>query len=571
MLNGKYYAKFQPDSGLTIPATQRILRNAPNVNPQSISVEDARAVFAKHSFTLSDLANVVTGELLDNSTFFIGNEVRLWIGRMTGSFAFSDYFELPKTLVKTVKFKNEDFAFTSQELPGTWQVPRFNTQDTLLADTVAGAGTLVATLDISGFPTTGEIFIKDEFVTYTSKVDGTKTFTLSGVTANDHSASDELFNVTTLTGNPLDLFLQILISDGGGGSFDVLSEGLGVNPADIDITAITSIRNDFFSGQTYTFKVFGVENILRFIEDELLITTNCRLTQSSRSLITLILLDKIEFGNASRTFDSSNIIRKSAGLQVNENTIRNVVIFKYDYDATTETYGSFIRTQDDASVAAFPEKKPFEIKSKGVTTANGGLNIAQDRSARWLNRLSTVAPKITLKTRISSMLAAVGERVLVDFNLPSEDGDRVYFSELEVSKRSISFKTQEVSFQLDTANYTGIRNMFTCPSDPIVTVNSQTSVNFTPGRATAEWTVGDKVRLWLGQTQEIEAVNTIATITSDTVTFTGAFVISLTTSHQIKFANYDEVTDRQKGYGFVAPNSGTFVSDSKPAYKVAFS
>lgn len=82
-----------------------------------------------------------------------------------------------------------------------------------------------------------------------------------------------------LTGNPLTLFLRILLSTGNGtnGPYDVLGalNGLGVPQALVNVTEIELLRDADFPTDSYSFTLVEPEDGKTFLEREILKTSNC--------------------------------------------------------------------------------------------------------------------------------------------------------------------------------------------------------------------------------------------------------------------------------------------------------
>ncbi len=92
-MRGVYYARHQPDSGLTVPAANRIVGEF-DLSPQTVDVEDVKTSFATYNFELIDKAQLVTGDFLDNLNIFMNEKVEVWLGRVDEAMAFADYFKL---------------------------------------------------------------------------------------------------------------------------------------------------------------------------------------------------------------------------------------------------------------------------------------------------------------------------------------------------------------------------------------------------------------------------------------------------------------------------------------------
>lgn len=574
---GAYYARHQPDSGLTVAASNRILDKF-GINPQVISLEDAKTTFGSVTFTLVDLGGVITSLFNNNMTLFMGQEVEIWLGRITGSLAFSDYLKLQKFRISRVTFKNEEYSFTAQEITADFKKAVFNTKALLNADTSAGAGSLVMATDIAAFPSSGKLFLEDELIAYSSKNDGTKTFTLTGTLANDHGEGTEVLNVTTITNqNPLDILLRILQSTGGG-TYDSYAEGLGVVDADLDIAGIEAIRDANFAGELFSFELFGIENALEFMEAEILKPCSLRFVPSSGNKLSLTVLDTSIFGAATKTLDADNIDHKSIQYEVNTESVKNTIIIEYGYDYATGKYSRTHSETDAESVTNYGAKDPFIIQSKGIPATSGGDAIATDRALRWLARLSTATPSISVSTFFNTSLALIGERVLLTYDLPTETGDRLFSKELEIIKKSIDENKGIVKFDLAFTNYSGLRECFISPTSPVNGYNDAQALFFVDEAELVKWKVGYLLRVRRADGTDhgpykIESM--MANGAFSRIDCEGAGPVEVASGWRLKYADYDDTVGGdsmhvdQRRYGYVSDGAGNFADGSRP-YQITF-
>lgn len=575
---GAYYAKHQPDSGLSVPLAQRIVKSLA-VNPQIIDLMEAKTSFASNTLKLIDKDNIITALFENNLNIFMRQKVEIWLGMMTGSFAWADYKKLTDTYIKRVTFQGEDFIFTTEEIIADLKKAVYNIQTATNAIVSAGAGTIVAAGPITSFPASGRLFLDNEFLTYSSKNNGTKTFTLSGVTANLHSKGAKLFNVTQVSAqNPVDILLRILQSTGGG-TYDSYAYGLGIANVDLDIAGMEAIRDENFSGELFSFELYGIEDTLSWIEENILKVSTLRFISTADSKIGLSVLDQSIFGAATKTFSEANVDPKSVTYEVDQSLVRNVIEFRYGYSYETDNFSVIATLSDAESIANYDESDPFIIEAKGVPdTAPGGL-IATDRLTRWLARLKSATPKITLTTFFSESQVLIGERVLVVHDLPNEIGTRDFRSELEVLKKGIDVEKGLVKIDLAFTNYSGLREAFISPSDLIATwIGHPTNTMTIVGDVTSRWAVGDKIRL-VSLTTGItsDAVRTITSVSysapNTTIILDAVFdttVGAAIPGKYIQYANYDECSATQRRYAYISDGAADFVFDATRPYQITF-
>jgi len=574
---GAYYARHQPDSGLVIPAAQLVLGKF-SINPQIISIEDAKTTFSSATFSLVDKDGLITALFTNNLNVFMGQEVEIWMGRITGSLAFSGYLKLQKFNISRVTFKGEEFEFTAQEITANFKKAVYNTQAPLGTASLVGAATLVASSDISGFPASGRLFIDNEFKDYTSKVDSTKTFTLSGVTVAAHSRGAVVYNVKQVSAqNPIDILLRVLQS-AGAGTYASYTEGLAVADADLDLTGIIAIRDAKFSGEAFTFELFGIEDVLEFLENEILLPCSLRFIATADNKLGLTVLDTSIFGASTKELDSGNIDPKSVSYEVNAEGIRNRVEIHYAYDYATDTYADIYSLEDAESIANYGRQDPFIVRCKGVPTGAGGLAIATDRADRWLARLSNATPQISVSTFFENSLVLIGERVLLTYSLPTEIGTRLFSKELEVIRKGLDETKGMVKLDLAFTNYSGLREAYVSPTETVAAWVAGTKTLTVTGNVTGRWVGTEVIRLRDSAGITADAVRTIlsaALVGADTAFVLDA-VFDATASGSVagkafQFANYDEgITTKQKSYSFFSTASSDFVVDGTRPYQVTF-
>src|SRR3990167_2605558 len=580
--SGAYYGKHQPDSGLSVPAAQRIVKRLA-VNPQVIDLLEAKTSFGSVSFDLIDLHSIVTALFNNNLNIFMKQRVEIWLGRMTGSFAWASYHKISDHFITKVGFKKEIFSFTAAEITSKFDKPVFQTKCFLNANTAAGAATLVASTDISSFPSSGRLFIGDEFKNYTSKVDGTKTFTLSGTTANAHSAGDDIFNVQTITDiNPITIFLRILQSTGGGTN-DVYTEGLGIADADLDLTDMVAIRDEFFNGELFTFEIFDIENILDWIEDNLLKVCSLRIIVNENSKLSLTVLDTSVFGAATKLLDETNILPESVSFDVDDSKVKNVVEMHYGYSYETGEFSRINRVTDTESITNYGQKEPYIVEAKGVPATAAGDTIAADRTERWLARFANATPNISLNAFFGNALTLIGERILLTYDLPTEVGNRVFSKELEVIKKGMDIEKGLINFNLAFTNYSGLRECFISPSE-IVSGYTGMFTHFVAGDVTSRWKVGWGYKIYdlagaaVG-TYELDSITYSAGPDRTSFVYSGAVGIPADpTGFRLKFPNQDDtfttkggdaLTAEQRRYGFISDDAANFPDGTRP-YQITF-
>ncbi len=568
-LNGVDYAMREPDSGLAIPASNRGVIGRVNVNPAKVDLKRVNTVIASFSFDLVDVGGLITSLFKDNGTLFLGQQVRIFIGRSGVAMDFSDYLELPETRVKKVSHTDNKYTFRTVEETDRMNREIFNERALLAVDILAGTTTIDSQTDISGFASSGQFKINDEFMSYTSK-SGSQflgvTRAEKSSTAVSHDKGSEIFRVDDISGNPIDLIMQLIISNGGGGAFDVLADGLGIDESLVDTADMIVTRDQVFAGESFSFSMYGIENALKFIEDELLLACNCRLKTTAASKISIAVLDQTVFGDAPEVI-TNDTMTSTPSYDVTGDQILNQIVIDWDFLEGTQKYRESTPFNDPDSIADFGATRPYRLKFKGIASQA----IVNDRGARLLERFKTPTPGITVNTHMDKGLINIGDNItLSSDNIPNASGTLIFATELEVIERAVNWTSGDVRFRLAFTSYSGIRGCFIAPSDLIDSVISQKKVTVTAGRGDC-FTVGWKLRLWneLTGVYEADTENEIIDITGDTITFKDNFSTTLTTNHRLKFPDYDEATNDQRRYGFIS-DDGLDFDDGSATYRITF-
>ena len=274
-LDGVNYSKYQPDSGLTVDSENIGLIKSFSISPSKIDIRRANQTVASASFTMLDKDGLISSRIGASDSALIGTNCNVYIGVMTGSFDFTDYELVAQNTVKSINKSGADYKFNTKEPTSLLKAPIY-TDFTQLTNSINDTDTTIDVDDTSIFPSSGKAQIDSEVIDYTSK----NSTSLLGVTradlsseADGHSAGADIFPITTLTQNPMDL-IPFLITD---------STTLNLSSSLVDTAAFAALKASTFSGETYDFDVTQIDDVLEFIEDEILAPTGTRLVSKDRS------------------------------------------------------------------------------------------------------------------------------------------------------------------------------------------------------------------------------------------------------------------------------------------------
>jgi hypothetical protein len=571
LFKGVYWAIRQPDSGLTV-AAQRLAVEQVAINPTKVDPYAANTTINTYTFKLIDKDYAVT-VLFDGVTKFFQNEqVSIWIGRCGVDMPFADYLKLPDTFVKSVSKDGSAYSFKTTEAKDRLNRPAFNEKNKLEVDIVIATTEIDAavTIDPARFPAAGLIKIEDEFISYASldlinnRFSGCIRGEKNSIPA-DHNAGATIFLVTEITENPVDVLLQCLISSGGGGAYDVLPDGAGVDETLINVTKFEQIRDEFFTAQTYELLLYGIDNILNYLEEEILFPNELRIISDNTSKISLVILNRKIFDDDQPVINHDTIIKQPA-YEVTDSEIINVVEVEYDFSEGSGKYRKLIILEDADSITDFGKRDALSLKLKGVQQALDGANIATDIAQRFLNRFSYPKPEISFSTHLDKSLILLGDKPeVVSATLPSDTGELNFAESLEVIERGINWKTGDVKFKVAFTSFTGIRECYLAPSDTVVSFTTQKSLTVGSGRG-ALYRPGWKMRLYDNTARDYAdlQVNEISTVVGDVVTFVDDWTTTLlNTVHRIMFCDYDDAVDSQKRYCFISDDGLNFMDGRK--------
>lgn len=600
-----YFAIRNPDSGLIIPSPRDKCVGSLTLNPTSIDIRKVNTTISSFSYKIIDKESVLTAMVAGDAAALVGQPVRIFLGRSGVDMPFANYYELPLTYLNKCTHKEDAYLISSTEQTERMAKPIYDYKSALGVDILAATTIWSMRDDISDFPTAGFLKVEDEFVSYAgldlvnNRFTGVVRGELNSVPA-DHESLNDVVLVETITGNPLDLILQILISGGGGGAYDVLQDGLGISESLIDIAEIEELRDAIFIDYEFTLSLYNIDSALKFLENELLMPNGLRLTNSVNSKITLALLDKAVFVEENDVIDEDTI-SKYPSWEVDATKVTNIIEVQWDYSEALKQFRDRTVFEDAASIALYGRQTPLKFDFKGIKADLDGENLVNDFGQRLLARLSTPTPTVSINTQLDKSLQTIGDKAyLVSSKIPAADGTLNFASDLEIISRAINHTTGDVSFTLVFTSFTNIRSGFIAPSDLITSAVSQKKINVALGREEL-YKVGWFMRLWddVADNYTADPPNEIVGMTSgeshllteggDYLTMEdGSRILLEQTStegsiifadnwatplipgrHRIRFAQYPDTNASQKRYAFISDGGANF-ADGKPSYKVTY-
>jgi len=581
LIDGTYFGKYQPDSGLVIDA-DKLLVNSATINPTQIDLR--RATTQINSTTV----NILNGTVEDGPTFasfvgqddnaLIGKEIRLFFGRVNEGIPFSEYLEISKYIISDVSLSNNFYKIRAKSQEDKALEPAFDQQGTL----DSSINDVVASVDVNTetdiFPSTGIIKVGSEYMLYsgTSFSSEITTFTISArgyisSTAASHTAGAQVNYVQELNGNPIDLIVQLLVSSGGGGSYDVLADGAGIDNTLVDVAAFEAIRDEYFSSDVFTLYFSDADKLLVDIERELLVPNNVRIIKNSMdNLISIAILDQSDFSIDAGEIDDSMTLINTPKWKISKNGLQTVVKVQWNWIEGLQKYTrskTFKAPQDILDI--YGEIKGVGLKFKGVQTADNGDNIAADRANRYLSRFSTPRATIKLSSFSTAFSYNIGDKIRVTAkHLPQAGGSLGFGSVVELVNRSFNSATGVLKFGFRFTSYTNLRQGLISPSPFLdLAIDSQFTFEVPDGSC---YKVGYVLKLWdyASNAYHTDPVNTVHSINGNFITMTNAWTTPLTSNEVLFFADYDEVdADQKSRYAFIV-NDTDFFTDGSKGYEI---
>lgn len=594
---GVYLSIRQPDSGLTVNSRYNGTISRLNVSPTSIDPLRPSTTYSTSAFTVIDKGLEISKLFAGKLNWLTGQEVRVFLGRSNESMDFSEYLELPVNYVKKVQKIPNAYTFSTIEQKDRLDKGVFNGQSKLSVD-IADNTTSITVQDVSVFSAPGFIKIDDEFISFTGVSGSNLTGCVRGEFGSapvEHDQGATVFATYDLTSrNAIDFLLQLLISSGGGGSYDVLPDGAGISESLINVAQFESVRDEFFTGTQYNFdfRLYNIEKLQTFIENEIFLPLGVRIISGLDGKIALATLDRESFDVDQKIIDEDTTFR-DPNFVVTDDAVSNKVRVFWNWNDARNDYDDVFEDQDDDSIALFGETATKEYRFKGVKSESLASSIA----ALYLSRFSLPRPSIAVDALNSASTLSIGDKVqLFSSKIPSEDGTLNFSSTLEVLKKAYNPITGTVNYALAFTSFSGIRQCYIAPSDLATSFVDAKTLNVAAGRG-QNYRVGWKMRLFdsvdLGY--HSAQVNTIAQIIDDQIIFEddwtglylylakpdGTFILTpggdrillrtpSNNRYRMMFADYDEVSEQQKRFCFISDNGGNF-SDGKKTYQISFS
>ena len=571
-----YFSKRQIDSGFVIDSDKVGMVSEATINPTVIDLKKIKTTINSTTIKILD-KEIFTAFMGANANSLIGEEITVYIGLTTGSYDWSDYAEVNKYVIQSIDLAGRTYNIRATSRTNVMQSPAFNKKGMLDTSIDASVTTIIIETIEDIFQSANFIKIEDEFIQYTGKSFSSGLTTLTGCTRGvlssigaSHSADTLCYEVTKIEGNPISSLLQLMVSPGGGGIYDVLHDGIGIQNVLIDIAKFEQIRTDFFPSDQFRLYLYNIDNMLSFFERELLMPNNCRFVDSEDG-ISIAALDQSVPGSTLPQFDTTNTL-KNPKWRINANRIVNKINIKWGWNEGLKKFTRITPFDDTASQAmSWGVKSGSDLEFKGIQADLGGSSVVNDRGNRFLARFSTPQVEVDAESLLKTYKNNAGDKVLFSSpDVPQEGGGMGISTELELVSKGINWITGHAKWKLVYTSYYNIRRGLIDPSPLIQSVIDQKTFTVPDG---THYKDGYVLRLWDNNLlpnpgYTTDALNTIETISGNQITMKNNFTTTLTTSLKIKLADYLDASAEQKArYAFVCPNSGVF-GDGTKGYQI---
>lgn len=214
----------------------------------------------------------------------------------------------------------------------------------------------------------------------------------------------------SLSGNPITIALQILLSTGTGtnSSYDVLGaeNGLAVPQSFVDITGIEALRTAFFSSITMSFSITGRESGLSFLENEIYKPLNIYPVVNQLGQLTFRHHRLSGSASVASLTDADFTI---VGWSFGDRMTINHIIFEFAFsDGEYQTRTEFEQTD---SIEKYGRKDPKIISSKGLQTGSATTTFIRDRADEISERYSDPPPLLEIETHFRNHHIEPGDLV----------------------------------------------------------------------------------------------------------------------------------------------------------------
>jgi len=452
--------------------------------------------------------------------------------------------------------------------------PIFYTKTTLTSILTDIAST-AAVADTTDFPASGTIFIDDERIDYSSKSALAFNGLTRGSDPEEHKIGADVFIFESVSENPVTYLLQRMISDGGGGIYDVLDFGLGIDETTINLQSFVDVRdNSTLAGVIWRFDVRDdIDNVMQFFEREIFQFSNIRLFVDDEGKIACSLFQEITLDQFSGDLIREDVVGLPTG-DSNSDRVVNQFLHKFDYDEETKKY-SREKTHDDTdSQAKFGIRKGKTLSSKHIRAGLDGDSQSTQFANRYFRRVAEPFNLIKkVKTLWKKQFFKAGDKTQFVHNqvLDIFQGTIGIDNLVEIISSKYDFDKGLCTYEINNAPFLNNRFGFISPASPIASGASNTIFTLATGEAVrGDWEENWVIHIYnLDDGLKASGPHTITDITGEVITVSPSMSLTPDSTHGMRFGDYDEVDGAQKIYGFITDDELPFPSDGGDPYRIS--
>ena len=392
--------------------------------------------------------------------------------------------------------------------------------------------------------------------------------------AGDYDPDPNIDKSYVIEGNPINLILQLLISEDGDGTrgiYDRLPSGygLGLSPSLIDIGRFEEIRNIFYPGTSVKFKFImdGRQKATDFLSEQFFKPLNMYPIILGDGRFSARIYRPVLPPYSAQTLTEDEII-DIPEYQGNLTDLINEVQFSYDNDPES---GDFMSIDVFSDAVSINERgvgdRTLEIECQGLDSNFTDADDFLIRSAnRIFERYSNPPIKLSITTFYKNALVEAGDILSVSNKFLPNLATGLFdfeFIQMEVIKRTVDWKRGSVRLDLlqtgyEQENYAGI--------SPILEVASDVAADSFVAVDVNDYVAGFKVTVWrphldvdtsgikdlysikkIEDDIEIISVNTSTNeVTTDSLA-TGTYQVG----DIVTFNDTADLTDYQKAWGYI--------------------
>lgn len=438
---------------------------SPTVDPLRSSVSASTI-----TFNLLDVGGVVSAWYGANNNALYGAITQVWVGAIGQGQSFpADYQLLGTCNIDDPSFSAGSWQFQGLDVIQKAIIPMYG-QGVQIPAAMTAAQTSVAAVYNAAFQNTGFLKIDSEIMSYTSVTGNSLigyTFNglargLFGSTAATHSAAVIAYPMDQVTGNPVLLALEFLIStgvSGANGVYDVLKSGAAFPAALVDVAAFVSVAGQF----TNSFTVYpsNVTNVLDYV-CTLLQSINVRII-SKNGLISCFWVDNFNTAAFILTMDET-MINQTPTSAIDATQLVTTVVYNWNWLPGSNTYQNQSTYTNAESVAKYGARAPLVINVAAQVVA-GPATFYDVYAKNFLRRFGNPVATVSLQTSRAAAVARSGDVVLmIHSKFPQPGGGLGHNAFMSVLDLDIDPKTGIIGFDLQYPSFSGYKIGSIAPS-----------------------------------------------------------------------------------------------------------